>query len=168
MSSQSSSPPTVVDDFPWKQELEVREVLRNMPKEEYRKIKPIMERKRHKRPPWTAEMCQAAAAAADPPEPRYPIIISTPQGLFPTREKLQECVGSEPVSEIQSTIRTPPLGQDENTEESEKPEGLRYCDVSWDQYDRLRHVTEGEHVAVWFQGIRRDAWLAYSAKQTTG
>ncbi|KAK2757258.1 hypothetical protein FQN54_004772 [Arachnomyces sp. PD_36] len=117
--------------------------------------------------PWPAEAWVQAYEARKrghvEPEKRFPVIITSSTGPFPTPDKVKEVVDLPSTPEVKRTTRTT-LSEVSDATELEKQE-VEYCDVNWKQLVRVRDYSEGNNVIVWFQGKRRFAWLAHSVKE---
>ncbi|KFY97293.1 hypothetical protein V500_02134 [Pseudogymnoascus sp. VKM F-4518 (FW-2643)] len=115
--------------------------------------------------PWSAEAWQAARDAylsgTDSPPPRFPIVISE-DSLFSTAEKLQRLADLSLPLEVETTTTAPMPWEDANSPASNRE--VRFCDVDWDQRSKIKKVTEGESILVWFKGTIRFAWVAESLK----
>lgn len=130
-------------------------------------------RKEKKSAPWSKETWQAAGeafrAGVVEPERRFPIIITSSTGPFPTPQKLQEVAGLQSLPDVQlMTMASWDDSAGSRGTDSKKPEEVRYCEVNLDQLSRVKEYSDGKDVLVWFQGKRRFAWLAHSVKQKSG
>lgn len=99
----------------------------------------------------------AAKTAAPPPEGRYPIIICG-SSAFRSRDDVQEVAGFPAPSDVKETTKAGLL----DTEQNLTAERVRYCDVTRDQWWKIKGSSKGESVLVWFDGRVSSAWVAHA------
>jgi hypothetical protein len=141
---------------------------------------------------WQAAPAAYLAGEAEP-ERRFPVIITGSTGPLPTRQKLQEIAGLPLLPAVQWTTvtsifddeddhgvgmeggpagtttggeqSTPKIDKKKQKEEcKEPPKEVQYCHVNWEQLQRVKACSDGEKTVVWFQEMKRYAWLARSLR----
>lgn len=130
--------------------------------ERLRKFEEDKARKRNSSFPWPAEVWKAAATAARAgilaPEPKFPIIITD----FMTPQKVQKLAGLSSTPKVKWTTKTL-FGP----QEPDQPEKVQYCAITGrDQRDMIKDHSTGESIIIWFEGVKRSAWLARAEAQS--
>lgn len=121
--------------------------------------------------PWPPEVWQAAFEAYKSGyverEKRFPIIIDA-DSPFSTPERLVELAELPSVPRLTATYKTRfTREQDDANGPRQKYEEVKICDVSQAQIDKVKSCTEGGDVLVWFEKVKRFAWMASTVKATT-
>ena len=119
--------------------------------------------------PWTTEAWNAPTVESDP---RYPIIITDSQGVFATPQELQKVAGLLSLPEVHWTTTAAWSQKREeeadDTDDIPPAEKVRYSDVGFYEWCRIKESTDGEELLVWFRGSKRIAWRAHAMKQQSG
>lgn len=83
--------------------------------------------------------------------------------MISTAKELQQLANLPSVPEIETT-RTAPRGWEDLDAPPADDREVQICHVDWKQLSKIKEVTEGDSISVWFRGTRRDAWVAESLK----
>lgn len=83
--------------------------------------------------------------------------------MISTAKELQQLANLPTVPEIETTRTAPRRWEDLDAPPADDRE-VQICDVDWNQISKIKKVTEGESISVWFKGTRRDACVVESLK----